>query len=66
MGAVCALGNLQVSGVCKQLLKIAQSEKGELSDRARAGIAATALPDAAGELLKGSANTDKALAEECR
>ncbi|MCY3023633.1 MAG: hypothetical protein NTW87_32030, partial [Planctomycetota bacterium] len=60
--AVDGLTTLRAPGVCKALLKLASAEKNGLRDKARGGIAPTALPDACGELLKAMAGADKDLA----
>lgn len=66
VAAVEALGTLPVAGVCKQLLAIALIDKGDLRDKALKGIYATALPDAAGELIKAAAEPDKEVAQEAK
>jgi len=63
--AVDALCTLRVKGVCKQLVKLATSDK-DLKEKARRGIAGTALPDSAGDLLRAAAGTDKELANEAK
>lgn len=62
LAAVKTLGLLRAPGVCKELIKLAATEKGELRDKARQGIAATAMPEAAGDLLRTMSNPDKDLA----
>jgi hypothetical protein len=64
--AVDALSTLPVPGVCKQLIKIAKTEKGEMRAKARDGIARTALPDAAGDLLETMTGDDKELATDAK
>jgi HEAT repeat protein len=54
-----ALGSLRVPGVCKQLLSIAMTEKGDLRNKARAGVDYTALPDVAPDLLQIMIGTDE-------
>ena len=66
MMAVDALSFLAVPGVCKQLLKIAKTEKGEMRAKARDGIPRTALPDAAGDLLEAMTGDDKELAVDAK
>ena len=63
LAAVGALCGLRSEGVCKELIKLAGAETGELRirERARAGIPATALPDAASELLAAMNGADKEL-----
>jgi HEAT repeat protein len=58
------LSNLRAPGVCKQLLKIAIAEKTDIGTLARNGIAATAMPETAGELIKTLSSEDKLLAAE--
>jgi HEAT repeat protein len=64
--AVEGLVQLQTAGVCRQLIKLAATEKTALRDKARNGISATALPEAAGELLKSMTSSDKELAAVCK
>lgn len=66
LAAVGGLAKLQAEGVCKELIKLASTEKGELRDKACAGIVATALPDAAPDLLAAMTGPDKQLAETAR
>jgi HEAT repeat protein len=66
LAAVGGLTKLQSEGVCKELIKLASTEKGELRDKACAGIVATALPDAAPDLLAAMTGPDKQLAETAR
>jgi hypothetical protein len=61
LAAVQAVGDLRVPGVCKQLLSIATAEKGALREKAKAGVARTALPDAAPDLLNILTGTDEDL-----
>jgi HEAT repeat protein len=62
---VASLAKLRAPGVCVQMIKLATSD-GEVKDAARGAIAATALPDAAGELLRAMSSDDKALAESAK
>lgn len=61
LAAAAALCGLRSEGVCKELLKLAGTETGELRNKARAGIPATALPDAAPELMAAMTGPDKEL-----
>jgi HEAT repeat protein len=59
LASVEVLGKLRTPGVCIQLLKLARSEKGELGEKSKRGIAYTALPDkTVGELLKAMTAQD--------
>jgi HEAT repeat protein len=62
LAAVEGLCGLRTPGVCKELVKLGSTEQGALRDKARSGIPATALPDAAGVLLKAMTSPDKDLA----
>ncbi|MFH0939021.1 MAG: hypothetical protein V1899_07055 [Planctomycetota bacterium] len=66
LACVEALQELSAPGVCQQMLKLASTEKGDLRDKALRNIAATALPEAVGDLLGVIASPDKLLAEEAR
>ncbi len=61
-----ALSSLSAPGVCARLIKLALAEKGALRESARAGIAATALPDAVPDLLGAIAGNDKEIAADAR
>ncbi|MGD0091242.1 MAG: HEAT repeat domain-containing protein [Planctomycetota bacterium] len=66
LAAVGVLAELRAEGVCKELLKLAGTETGPLREKARNGIAATALPDALPELLAAMTGPDKELAAVSR
>jgi len=59
------LAKLRAPRVCKQMIKLATSDA-QLKDAARSAIAPTALPEAAGDLLRAMTSEDKALAEAAK
>lgn len=59
------LAKLRAPRVCKQMIKLATSDP-QLKSEARAAIAPTALPEAAGDLLRAMTSEDKALADSAK
>ncbi|MCZ7647692.1 MAG: hypothetical protein M5U26_20955 [Planctomycetota bacterium] len=53
-----AANKLVAPGVCRKLIEIAKTDKGELRALALSGIALTATPDACGDLLRNMANKE--------
>lgn len=59
------LAKLRAPGVCKQMIKLATNDAA-VKDAARGAIAPTALPEAAGDLLRAMTSEDKALADSAK
>jgi len=59
------LAKLRAPRVCKQMVKLATNDAA-VKDAARGAIAPTALPEAAGDLLRAMTSEDKALADAAK